>query len=53
MSNFDPTIARQVGAATGTDQAPGLRRLALLDQQLRRRGVLGGALGLAGLTALG
>ena len=31
----------------------GWRRLALLDQQLRRRGVLGGALGLAGLAAAG
>src|SRR5688500_19850038 len=55
MSNIDQTAMRADAEArsAGDDQSLGYRRLALLDQQLRRRGVLGGALGLAGLAALG
>ncbi|MDQ3695179.1 MAG: peptide ABC transporter substrate-binding protein [Chloroflexota bacterium] len=50
MATFDSIMTRR---APGADPTLGYRRLAMLDQRLRRRGVLGGALGLAGLAAFG
>ena len=55
MSTIDQATPRAEAASGGAGPDPtlGYRRLALLEQQLKRRGLLGGALGLAGLGALG